>query len=131
MQAAVNDTQELLKTNSRLTFDDYVIQKIVSLCAQDVDGLLGMDGNVVDSISETFGRDERVSKGIKVDVGEEQVSVDVTGILAYDVDAREVFTTLQQRVSNAIERMTGLQLIALNLNVTDIMTRREWQKANT
>jgi len=131
MQAEMTDTHEMLLANSRLTFDDYVLQKIGSHCAQAVDGILGMDGNVVDSISETFGRDERLSKGIKVDVGEAQVSYDMTAILAYDVDAQEVFRELCQKTEASVKQMTGLQLVELNLHVSDIMTRREWQKANT
>lgn len=130
MQVATDNSLEALKANSRLTFDDYVIQKIAGICAQHVDGLLEMDGNVIDKVSETLGRDERVTKGIKVDVGEQQVAIDMTAVIENDVDAQRIFDDLCLKVSQAVERMTGLQLIELNLNVSDVLTRREWQKAS-
>lgn len=130
MQATTDNGLETVKANSRLTFDDYVLQKIAGICAQHVDGILEMDGNVIDKVSETLGRDERVTKGIKVDVGEQQVAIDLTAVIEYDVDAQRIFDDLCLKVSQAVERMTGLQLIELNLNVSDVLTRREWQKAS-
>lgn len=124
------DHLETLKANSRLTFDDYVIQKIVGICAQQIDGILEMDGNVVDKVSETLGRDERITKGIKVDVGEQQVAIDMTAVVEYDVDTHKIYDALCAKVVQAVSHMTGLQVIELNLEVSDVLTRREWQKAN-
>ncbi len=129
MQTQV-DHLETLKTNSRLTFDDYVLQKIAGICAQRVDGILEMDGNVVDKVSETLGRDERITKGIKVDVGEQQVAIDMTAVVEYDADAQKLYDVLCAEVAQAVTHMTGLQVIELNLHVSDVITRREWQKMN-
>lgn len=126
---ADNDTTQL-RANSRLTFEDQVLEKIAGICAQAIDGILGMDGNVVDSLAETFTKDERVTKGISAEVGETQVALNLNVILAYDADAQAIFDTLCDRTRRAIQQMTGLQLVELNLHVRDIMTRREWQKAN-
>jgi uncharacterized alkaline shock family protein YloU len=127
-QADYDTTQ--LRANSHLTFEDQVLEKIAGICAQAIDGILGMDGNVVDSLAETFTKDERVTKGISAEVGETQVALNLNVILAYDADAQAIFDTLCDRTSRAIQQMTGLQLVELNLHVRDIMTRREWQKAN-
>ncbi|WP_407892841.1 Asp23/Gls24 family envelope stress response protein [Lacticaseibacillus sp. N501-2] len=124
------DQLETLKANSRLTFDDYVIQKIAGICAQQTEGILSMDGNVVDKVSETLGRDERISKGIKVEVGEQQVAIDMTAVIEYDADAQKLYDVLAAKVAQAVNRMTGLQVIELNLHVADVLTRREWQQLN-
>lgn len=124
------DAIETLKANSRLTFDDYVLQKIAGICAQQVDGILAMDGNVVDKVSETLGRDERITKGIRVDVGEQQVAIDMTAVVEYDADAQKIYDDLCTQVVQAVKRMTGLQVIELNLQVSDVITRHDWQKLN-
>ncbi|WP_125705101.1 Asp23/Gls24 family envelope stress response protein [Lacticaseibacillus daqingensis] len=128
MQSITDTDLAALKANSRLTFDDYVIQKIAGICAQHIEGLLEMDGNMVDKVSETLGRDERITKGIKVEVGEKQVAIDMTAVIEYDVDAQRIFDALRAKVAQAVERMTGLQVVELNLHVSDVMTRRDWQK---
>ncbi|KRM71998.1 Asp23/Gls24 family envelope stress response protein [Lacticaseibacillus brantae] len=130
MDATLDQNQSVVLAQSRLTFDDYVLQKIANQCAQEVDGILGMDGNMVDSISETFGN-ERLSKGISVEVDENQVTYDMSAILSYDADARAVFKALCHHVETKVKQMTGLQVLELNLHVSDMMTRREWQKANS
>ena len=126
METTTND----LMANSRLTFDDQVITKITALCAHEVDGILGMDGNVMDTIADTFTKSDNTGKGIKVDVGEQQVAIDVDVLLEFDRDAQALFHQLCERVSARIKQMTGLQVVALNMNVKDVLTKREWQQQN-
>ena len=57
METTTND----LMANSRLTFDDQVITKITALCAHEVDGILGMDGNVMDTIADTFTKGDNTA----------------------------------------------------------------------
>lgn len=130
MQATATTELQTLKANSRLSFDDYVLQKIAGICAQQVDGILSMDGNVIDKVSETLGRDERITKGIKVDVGEQQVIIEMTVVIEYDVDAQVIFDALCTKVQAAVKHMTGLELVTLNLHVSDVLTRSEYQKLN-
>ncbi len=130
MQETMTSDVQTLKANSRLSFDDYVLQKIAGICAQQVDGILSMDGNVIDKVSETLGRDERITKGIKVDVGEQQVIIEMTVVIEYDVDAQVIFDMLCTKVKAAVKHMTGLELVTLNLHVSDVLTRSEWQKLN-
>mgnify|MGYP000852384676 CR=1 FL=1 len=117
------------QTGGQLTFEDKVIAKIARLNVQDIPGLLEMDGNVVDSLTETITQDERVTKGIKVNVGDKQVALDLAVVLKYGTDARQFYTEACTRITAALEQMTGLKLVALNLNVSDIMTEREWRQS--
>ncbi len=125
---AVNDLTTL-KANSHLTFDDRVLEKIAGICAQDIDGLLEMDGNMLDSLTETLGKDARVTKGITAEVSETDVTIEMTAIVAYDTDTQALFDTLCQRIDRAVTHMTGLKLNELNLHIQDVLTRKEWKAA--
>ncbi|MFD1430451.1 MULTISPECIES: Asp23/Gls24 family envelope stress response protein [Lacticaseibacillus] len=127
MQTITDNGLETLKSNSHLSFDNKVLEKIAAINAQDIDGLLGMEGSMVDSLAETFNQ-ERQTKGIKAEVGEHQVAIDMNALLEYDADAQAIFDTLCAKLADAIDRMTGLQLVELNLHINDVLTRREWQQ---
>ena len=123
--ASVASHQETLMANSRLTFEDKVVEKIAAICAQNVDGILGMDGSVMDNLTETFSSGENLTKGIS---GEKQVALDMDVFLEFDSNAQAIFKQLCEKISAQIERMTGLQLVELNMHVKDVLTKREWQK---
>ena len=126
--ASVASHQETLMANSRLTLEDKVVEKIAAICAQNVDGILGMDGSVMDNLTETFSSGENLTKGISAEVGEKQVALDMDVFLEFDSNAQAIFKQLCEKISAQIERMTGLQLVELNMHVKDVLTKREWQK---
>ncbi|WP_203623425.1 Asp23/Gls24 family envelope stress response protein [Lacticaseibacillus sp. 866-1] len=128
MQTTPAPASTTAATSSKLTFEPYVLEKIAGICAQQIPGILAMDGNVVDKMAESLGRDEKITKGIKAEVGEHQVAVDMTALLEFDADAKAVHEALITAVQAAALRMTGLQLVELNLHVADVLTRSEWQK---
>ena len=110
----------------KLTFEDNVIKKIAGNVSGDIDGILSMNGGLMSNIAERFRSDTDVTKGIDAEVGQKQVALDMEATLEYGADARVIFDQLCDRVYQALKQMTGLELIELNLNVTDIMTKREW-----
>ncbi|WP_203662720.1 Asp23/Gls24 family envelope stress response protein [Lacticaseibacillus sp. 53-4] len=128
MQTVTEPASTTAATSSKLTFEPYVLEKIAGICAQQIPGILAMDGNVVDKMAESLGRDEKITKGIKAEVGEHQVAIDMTALLEFDADAKAVHEALITAVQAAALRMTGLQLVELNLHVADVLTRSEWQK---
>lgn len=128
MQTMTDPGAATLIESSKLTFEPYVLEKIAGICAQDIPGILAMDGNVIDKMAESLGRDEKITKGIKAEVGEHQVAIDMTALLEYDANAKEIHERLIQTATDAVMRMTGLQLVELNLHVADVLTRSEWQK---
>lgn len=128
MQTLTEVPAHALAENSKLTFAPSVLEKIAGLCAQEVPGILAMDGTVVDKMAESLGRDEKITKGIKAEVGEHQVAIDMTALLEYDADAQAIHDLLIQAVDRAVMQMTGLQLVELNLHVADVLTRSECQK---
>jgi len=118
--------QQATVTKRRLSFDDDVIKKIAGNISNDIDGILAMNGGLMSNIADRFRDETDPTKGIDAEVGQKQVALNMEATLEYGADAHIIFDKLCQQVYNAIKRMTGLELIELNLNVTDIMTKREW-----
>ena len=83
---------------------------------------------MMDNLTETFSSGENLTKGISAEVGEKQVAIDMDVFLEFDSNAQAIFKQLCDKISAQIERMTGLQLVELNMHVKDVLTKREWQK---
>lgn len=111
---------------SKLTFDDVVIKKIVGVVISEVDGILGLSGNLFSDFADRFRDTGDITKGIGVEVGTKQVAVDVSVICKYDVNISEAFDRAVERVKEAILYMTGLDLVEFNMNVDDVMTEDEF-----
>ncbi|GAF41818.1 hypothetical protein FC83_GL002792 [Agrilactobacillus composti DSM 18527 = JCM 14202] len=114
----------------KLTFDDNVIKKIAGTVAAEVDGILSMNGSFLSDIADRFRSNVDPTKGIDAEVGEKQVALDIETTLEYGSDARKIFDELCDKIHHALKAMTGLELVELNLNVSDVMTKREWAKQN-
>ncbi|AUI72267.1 Asp23/Gls24 family envelope stress response protein [Companilactobacillus alimentarius] len=119
-----------LMKNSKLKFNEDVIAKIAGMAIQDIDGILSMNGNVFDNLADKIRSKNDITKGIDVDVGEKQTALDLEIILEYGKDAHRVFENILQEVSAAIESMTGLKVIEINVYISDVMTKKEWQRQN-
>jgi len=85
-----------------------------------------MNGGFMSNIADRFRNDTDPTKGIDAEVGQKQVALDMEATLEYGADAQLIFDQLCDQVYRSLKQMTGLELIELNLNITDIMTKREW-----
>lgn len=122
-EAVENNTSGL---KAKLTFGDVVIKKIVGVVISDIDGILGLSGNLFTDFADRFRDNEDVTKGIGVEVGTKQVAVDVSVICKYDVNISTVFDQTVELVKEAIAHMTGLELIEFNMSVDDVMTKEQY-----
>ncbi|MGM0217779.1 Asp23/Gls24 family envelope stress response protein [Enterococcus sp. AZ126] len=122
--AEVENNTGGLKT--KLTFDDVVIKKIVGVVISDVEGILGLSGNLFTDFADRFRDNEDVTKGVGVEVGTKQVAVDVSVICKYDVDISAVFDQTVEKVKESIAYMTGLELVEFNMSVGDVMTKEQY-----
>lgn len=117
-----------LLNNSKLKFNDDVIAKIAGMSIQNIDGILSMNGNVFDNLADKIRSKEDITKGIDADVGEKQAALDLEIILEYGKDAHQIFQNILHEVGNQIKRMTGLNVVEINVYISDVMTKKEWQK---
>ncbi|MBQ3106953.1 MAG: Asp23/Gls24 family envelope stress response protein [Eggerthellaceae bacterium] len=108
-----------------LSISDNVVEKISSLAARKVGGIVDMKGNVFSMIQETFGANVK-SKGVTADVVENgDAHVELSIILEYGKSAVEVFEGLKKVISEDVAHMTGLRIAQLTVNVVDVMNEKE------
>ncbi len=124
-QEQQNTQQE---NRNHLTYDDEVIKKIAALATIETDGILGMSGSFFQGMKETFGREESITKGIRADVGEKQVAIDLEVYVEYGKSIPAIYKDIKESVARNIHQMTGLELVEFNMNVDDVFTREEFEE---
>lgn len=97
-----------------------VVAIIAGLAATEIKGVAGMSGGLAGGIAEILGR-KNLSKGVKVEVGEKEAAVDMFIIVEYGVKIPEVAINIQENVKNAIEGMTGLKVVEVNVHVQGVV----------
>ena len=112
------------KGDGKITFANDVISTIAGLAASEVKGLAGMSGGVVEGFAEKLGR-RNLTKGVKVELGTEEVAVTLNIIVKYGVNIQEVALDVQKSVKTAVETMTGLRVVEVNVSVLGIETEKE------
>lgn len=116
-------------SRGRTTIADGVVEKIAGLAARDVPGVYAMGSG----ISRTFGavRDrvpggsKSVTRGVKAEVGEVQTALDLEIVVEYGVSISEVSRDVRENVIAAVERMTGLEVVEVNIAVSDVKLPEE------
>ncbi|SHJ10796.1 Uncharacterized conserved protein YloU, alkaline shock protein (Asp23) family [Desulfofundulus thermosubterraneus DSM 16057] len=103
---------------------DEVVRVIAGLAATEVPGVAGMSGGVVGGIVEMLGK-KNLSKGVKVEVGEKEAAVDLFVIVDYGTRIPDVALRIQENVKKAIEAMTGLSVVEVNVNVQGVAFSQE------
>ncbi|MYU21720.1 Asp23/Gls24 family envelope stress response protein [Streptomyces sp. SID8352] len=111
-------------TRGRTTIADGVVEKITGMAARDVVGVHAMGSG----LSRTFGavRDrvpggtKSVTRGVKAEVGEKQTALDLEIVVEYGVSISDVAREVRENVVAAVERMTGLEVVEVNIAVSDV-----------
>lgn len=96
-----------------------VVAVIAGLAAVEVDGVAGMSGGIAGGIAEMLGR-KSLAKGVKVEVGEAQSAVDLYVVVDFGVRIPDVSWQIQENVKRAIETMTGLEVVEVNVHVQGV-----------
>lgn len=99
---------------------DEVVEVIAGLAASEVEGVVGMSGGLVGDLANMLGRNKNLSKGVKVEVGEHEVAVDLFIVVEYGVAIPDVALNVQEAVKEAIESMTGLKVVEANVHVQGV-----------
>lgn len=98
---------------------DEVVAIIAGLAATEVEGVSSMAGNITNEIVSRLGM-KNLSKGIVVEVLEDEVKVDVAINIAYGFSIPEVSSKVQDKVKSAIENMTGLNVAVVNVRIASV-----------
>ena len=96
-----------------------VVSIIAGLAATEVKGVAGMSGGVVDGITELLKK-KNFTKGVKVEVGEKQAAIDLYVVIEYGYRIPDTAYLIQENVKKAVESMTGLEVIEVNVNIQGV-----------
>ena len=98
---------------------DEVVAIIAGLAATDVDGVASMAGNITYDLVSKLGV-KGLSKGVKINIAENVVTVDMVLNIEYGKNILETCKTVQDRGKAAIETMTGLEVAEVNINIANV-----------
>ena len=104
---------------------DEVVTIIAGLAATEVEGVVSLAGNITNDKVGKKGI-KNLAKGVKVDVLQGSVSVEVSMLMKYGYSIPDVTQKVQDKVKTAIENMTGLQVTDVNVRVVGV----EIEKSN-
>ncbi|WP_049518739.1 Asp23/Gls24 family envelope stress response protein [Streptococcus parasanguinis] len=125
------DKQEATKkvdaVKGELTYEDKVIQKIIGLSLEKVDGLLAVDGGFFSNLTDKIINTDHVGNGVNVEVGKEQVAVDLNVVVEYQKNVPEIYKHIKDVVVSQVSKMTDLEVVEVNVNVVDIKTKEQYE----
>ena len=98
---------------------DEVVAIIAGLATTEVEGVSSMAGNITNEIVSRLGM-KSLSKGIQVEVSDNEVMVDVGINIAYGYSFPDVSTKVQEKVKTTIESMTGLEVAKINVRIASV-----------
>ncbi|OLF04996.1 Asp23/Gls24 family envelope stress response protein [Actinophytocola xanthii] len=121
---ATGQSMALASPQGTTTVADTVVQKIAGLATREINGVYALGGGA----SRAFGAlRERIpgatasaAQGVAVEVGETQAAVDLQILVEYGVSIADLAKAVRRNVITAIERMTGLEVVEVNIHVSDV-----------
>ena len=105
--------------NGQVQIADEVVAIIAGLAATEVKGVSSMVGNITNELVSRLGM-KNLSKGVKVDILEGIVSVDVALNIDFGYNIPETCKNVQEKVKTVIESMTGLEVSEVNVHVASV-----------
>lgn len=114
----------LASTHGSTTIADTVVQKIAGLAAREISGVHDLGGGAARAFGAIRdripGASASVGQGVSVEVGEKQAAVDLQLVVEYGVPIADLARAVRRNVISAIEQMTGLEVVEVNIAVNDI-----------
>ena len=108
----------------RTAIADGVVEKVAGMAAREVPGVHALGGGVARTMGSVRGMvpggRTSVTRGVKVEVGERQTAIDLSLVTEYGVSIDDAATEARENVISAVERMTGLEVVEVNISVTDV-----------
>ncbi|MFE4450966.1 Asp23/Gls24 family envelope stress response protein [Streptomyces sp. NPDC056796] len=111
------------KTRGTTTIADGVVATIAGIAIRETEGVYSVGRGASKAIGAVAGRMGGSSgggRGVKVEVGEKQAAIDVDIEVEYGIPIHELADQVRSRAADAVETMTGLEVVEININVFDV-----------
>jgi uncharacterized alkaline shock family protein YloU len=122
LMGAVGMTEELQSGAIRISDD--VVATIAGLASLETPGVAAMSGGISEGLAKRLsGRN--VQKGVSVEVGQLEAAIDLRIVVHYGIDIPTVCRSLQVNVREAVENMTGLRVVEVNVKVEGVAFKED------
>ncbi|WP_368561064.1 Asp23/Gls24 family envelope stress response protein [Enterococcus faecalis] len=127
-KGSTNVENKVETVKGKLTYEDKVVQKIIGISLEKVNGLLTVDGGFFSNLTGKLVNTDNVTSGVDVEVGEKQVAVDLDIVAEYGKDIHKIYNEMKEIITKEVKNMTGLEVIEVNVNVVDIKTEEQHEE---
>ena len=114
---------EIESKENGIEISNDVIAVIAGVAVSEVQGVASMSGSFAGGITEVLSGKKNLAKGIKVEKTENVTKIDVNIIVEYGTNISDVAFEIQNKVKNAVENMTGLKVVEVNVHVQGVSTQ--------
>ncbi len=118
-----------LQNGGTITYANEVIATIAGVATNEIDGVAGMC--VSGGFSEILGRNRNITRGVKVEVGSQEAAVDLYVIVEYGTPIQKVAAEVQENVRKALESLTGLHVVRVDVHVQGVSFEKEKKAAQS
>ncbi|SDG71059.1 MULTISPECIES: Asp23/Gls24 family envelope stress response protein [Lentzea] len=123
-EIATSNRSLLSSSEGTTTVADTVVQKIAGLATREIPGVHALGGGAARAFSSLReripGATASAGQGVSVEVGERQAAIDLHILVEYGVSIADLASAVRRNVIGAVEQMTGLQVVEVNIAVTDV-----------
>lgn len=102
-----------------INISDDVVATMVKTAVKEVENVAGLAGTAGPAVAELLSK-KSTAKGIKVQFDEEAITIDVAILVKYGANVVNVAKSVQENVTNAVQSMTGLEQVTVNVHVSDV-----------
>ncbi|RVU54958.1 Asp23/Gls24 family envelope stress response protein [Anaerosphaera multitolerans] len=115
--------------NGDVKISEEVIATIAVVAIEEIEGVVEMQSSLKTSVTDMLGV-KNLSKGVKVSIGENEAVIDAFITVEYGKNIIELGKEVQKNVKEAVENMTGLDVVEVNVHISGIaMADKEKAKA--
>lgn len=103
---------------------DDVVAIIAGMAAAEIKGVAGMSGGIVGGIVDLVGK-KSPARGVKVEVGDREAALDIHVMVEFGARIPEIANAIQRNVKKAVESMTGLEVVEVNVHIQGVLMPTE------
>lgn len=109
----------MTESSGIIRISDDVVATVAGLAALETPGIAAMSGGISEGWAKRLSG-KNAQRGVSVEVGEREAAIDLRVIVHFGVAIHDVCWQLQERVREAVQTMTGLTVVEVNVKVEGV-----------